>query len=308
MEEDKIKINIWQVSTVVFAVLFVLAIFNVFSFGGSITKITGNAVGYLNENVLASQGVEATLINSEKSNGLYKATVNIDGQVGEFYISQDGKLLFTGAIPLSEDASASPVDSTNTQPSNGVLEVSAANGISLGPEDAEITVTEFSDFQCPYCAMASGLPSWVDKYQSQYGDLIGSAQKLQDLASQGKIKFVYVPMSFLGSESTYSAQAALCADKQGKFWEMHDAIFTAQTEGENTGKYNKPELKIIALGILGMDSVKFNNCLDTDETLSEAQAINQASNGAGVSGTPAFFVNGKSVQSSWTALSGVIGV
>ena len=66
MEEDKVKINLWQITTIVFAVLFILAIFNVFSFSGSANKITGNVVSYLNDNILAEQGVEATLVSSER--------------------------------------------------------------------------------------------------------------------------------------------------------------------------------------------------------------------------------------------------
>ena len=295
--------NIWQITTIVFAGLFLLSVFNAFSIGGSASKITGNAIGYLNDNVLGPQGVEAVVINSEKINGVIKATVNIDGQLSELYISEDGELLFPSAMPLTGEDTYEP-----QQPSSGVLEVSAVNGISLGPEDAEITVTEFSDFQCPYCALASGLPSWVEDYESKYSDLIGSAKKVQDLAKEGKIKFVYVPMNFLGKESTYAVQAALCADNQGKFWEMHDAIFIANDNSENNGDFSKEGMKAIAGSISEINSAEFNNCLDNDLTLQEANNVNKAANDAGVTGTPSFFVNGVKVSASWSALSATIGV
>jgi len=96
----KKKINTWQIATIVFAVLFLLAIFNVFSFSGSTAKITGNAIGYINENLL--EGTEAELINSEKEHGIIKANLLIEGQPAEIYISPDGKLLFPVAIPLEE--------------------------------------------------------------------------------------------------------------------------------------------------------------------------------------------------------------
>jgi len=177
---------------------------------------------------------------------------------------------------------------------------------SIGPENADHVVVEFSDFQCPYCAMASGLPSWTTGYATQYADLVGLAKNVQDLAEQGKVRFIYVPMSFLGQESVYSAQAALCANKQDKFWEMHDAIFTASDgPSENDGKYTKEKLKIIAKTVSGIDSAKFDSCLDNDDTLSDVQAAaSQASQAA--SGTPTFYVDGNKVSPSWTTVSGLI--
>ena len=80
------KINMWQVAAVVFGVLFLLSIFNVFSFSGSTTKITGNAVSYINENLLSQQGVEATVVSSEKTNGVIRTTLNIDGQIQDVYV------------------------------------------------------------------------------------------------------------------------------------------------------------------------------------------------------------------------------
>jgi len=178
---------------------------------------------------------------------------------------------------------------------------------SLGPSDAKTTVIEFSDFQCPFCGMASGLPSWTSQYAtSQYADLMGAAGKVEQMAQQGKLKFVYVSMSFLGQESVYAAEAGLCANEQKKFWEMHDAIFTAQTQGENTGKYSKDKLEIIAKDISGLDASKFNDCLEKDKYLSTVQQVGaQASTAA--QGTPMFYVNGKQVSSSWNAIQAAIG-
>jgi protein-disulfide isomerase len=182
---------------------------------------------------------------------------------------------------------------------------------SLGPADAKTTVIEFSDFQCPFCALASGLPPWSTTAQSQYGDLIGAAQKVQEKAQNGELRFIYVSMSFLDDnsptkESDWAAEAGLCANEQGKFWEMHDAIFTAHDSKENNGKYSKDNLKKLAANINGIDTTKFNDCLDKDKY---ASAIKQISTDASkvVQGTPAFFVNGKQVQPSWQKLSAAIG-
>ena len=304
----KNKIKYWQIATGVLVVLFVLSLFNVFNFGSG-NKAAGNAVSFINENLL-SEGTTAQLQDVEKINGVYKISMLIDSQPFESYISPDGKLLFPSAVPLTEASSTGATGAAVvSQVSPGdILEVSASSGVSIGPEDAEITVTEFSDFQCPFCAIASGLPSWISQYESQYGDLIGISKKIKDLAKEGKLRFVYVPMNFLGQESVYAAQAALCADEQGKFWEMHDALFIAHDSKENNGKFEKDKLETIAGSINGLNAATFNDCLESDSTLTEAQSINQAANSVDVTGTPSFFVNGQKVSSSWTAISAAIGV
>lgn len=175
---------------------------------------------------------------------------------------------------------------------------------SIGPENAQVVVVEFSDFQCPFCALASGLPAFAKQYSNQYGDLIGSAEKIKKLAQDGKIKFVYVPMNFLGDESTYATEAALCANEQGKFWEMYSLLFSSHDGQENNGKYSKDNLKTFAQKIQGIDSKKFNECIDSGKYESDAKSINKNANAVGVKGTPVFFVNGEKTSASWIELSG----
>ena len=112
-------------------------------------------------------------------------------------------------------------------------------------------------------------------------------------------------MSFLGQESVYAAQAGLCANKQGKFFAIEDAIYSAQTQGENTGKFAKNKLEIIAQSVSGLNQAEFKSCLENDKTLNDVKEI------AGVAsqfakGTPTFYVNGKNVQSSWPAIQAAI--
>ncbi|PJC45343.1 hypothetical protein CO037_01990 [Candidatus Pacearchaeota archaeon CG_4_9_14_0_2_um_filter_30_8] len=176
---------------------------------------------------------------------------------------------------------------------------------ALGPSDAKATVVEFIDFQCPFCGMASGLVPWIEQAKGQYGSLVDSAKNAKELAQQGKVRYVVVAMSFLGQESVYAAQAGLCANKQGKFFEMEDLIYSAQTQGENTGKFNKDKLEIIAKDIKGLDQTKFKNCLENDETLGDVQKIaSTASQFA--QGTPTFYVNGQKVSASWSAIQSAI--
>lgn len=179
---------------------------------------------------------------------------------------------------------------------------------SLGPNSAKNVVIEFSDFQCPFCGLASGLPSWVSQYQSQYGDLIGSSQKLQDMGEKNSIKFIYVPMSFLGQGSVYAAQAGYCANEQGKFWEIHDLMFENQVTPAKEGiQFTKAQLEGLANGISGINASKFKDCLETDKTLSAVQAAaSQAQTAA--TGTPTFYVNGQKVSASWAKLSAALGI
>lgn len=225
--------------------------------------------------------------------------------------------LFTGGFGISKGNMTGNAVADNTAGgNNGGNNAAAAADVSaflkddslypsIGPKNAKNVVIEFSDFQCPYCAMAAGLASWTNQYATQYADLVNSAGKIEQMAKDGKLRFVYVSMSFLGQESVDAAKAGFCANQQGKFWEMHDAIFTANTGKENAGAFTKANLKIIAQSITGLDKTKFNDCLDNDKTLATVQTVaSEASNAA--SGTPTFYVNGKQVSASWQALSAAI--
>ena len=184
---------------------------------------------------------------------------------------------------------------------------------SAGPDNAKNVVVEFADFQCPYCALASGLPSWASQYATQYGSLIGVAKSAEQAAEDGQIKFIFVTMSFLdnpqsqyGTESTYAAEAGFCANDQGKFWEMHDAIYAASDgPSESTGKYTKANLEKIAQGISGLDQAKFKECLENDTDLSKVQQSQKAASQV-VQGTPSFFVNGQQVNPSWSAIQAAL--
>jgi protein-disulfide isomerase len=216
--------------------------------------------------------------------------------------------LWTGGFGLRSTGSA--VIDTGANQQQGVVDLSVFTDNpdlfpSLGPGNAKDVVIEFSDFQCPYCAMVSGLPSWIQSYQSQYGDLIGSAGKIEAMAQQGKLKFIYVPMSFLGQESVNAAEAGYCANEQGKFWEMHDAIFIAHTSKENDGKYSIPNLEKIAQSVSTLDQAKFKSCLESGKYATSVEAAgSQASTAA--TGTPTFYVNGQKMSGSWKEISAAL--
>jgi protein-disulfide isomerase len=98
------------------------------------------------------------------------------------------------------------------------------------------------------------------------------------------------------NESYWAAEAAECANDQGKFWEYHDKLFT-EHRGEYVGTYTKPNLKIYAAD-LKLDTAQFNQCLDTDKTKSVIEQSITDAQGRNISGTPTFFINGRQVPIS----------
>jgi len=150
----------------------------------------------------------------------------------------------------------------------------AATGPASGPADAKITMVEFSDFQCPYCSRAAATVKELEK------------------AYAGKLRLVFrnYPLPF-HSDAPKAAEAGACAADQGKFWEMHDAMFTHQSD-----KLSVEGLKELARGIAGLDAVKFDGCLDGGSKKAVVDADMADAQKAGVRGTPAFFINGRSLS------------
>jgi protein-disulfide isomerase len=107
-------------------------------------------------------------------------------------------------------------------------------------------------------------------------------------AYPGKIRLVYrdypLPMH---SKAPKAAEAAHCAGDQGKYWEMHEKLFASN------GKIDVPDLKAAAREIPGIDGGKFDQCLDSGEKAKVVDSHKKAGDEAGVSGTPAFFINGR---------------
>ncbi|PIO00399.1 disulfide bond formation protein DsbA [archaeon CG10_big_fil_rev_8_21_14_0_10_43_11] len=139
-----------------------------------------------------------------------------------------------------------------------------------GDPKAPVTIVEFSDFQCPYCARfySETLPQIVANY-----------------INTGKAKLVYrdFPLSF-HENAQKAAEAAECADEQGMFWQMHDTLF------ENQNALGVASLKQYAKD-LGLDSAAFDACLDSGSMTAETLADMQAGQSVGISGTPGFYVN-----------------
>jgi protein-disulfide isomerase len=148
----------------------------------------------------------------------------------------------------------------------------AATGPSKGPADAKVTIVEFSDFECPFCSRAIGT---VNEVMKKY---------------DGKVRLVFrqfpLPMH---SHAEKAAEAALCANEQGKFWEAHDKFFASQENLDIAGLQNDAKE-------LGLDTTKFEQCLSSGKMASVVEKDQQDGKKLGVNGTPAFFINGRELS------------
>ena len=165
----------------------------------------------------------------------------------------------------------------------------------IGPKDAKAVLIEFSDFQCPYCAIAYGREFGGASFTEERG----TAKKFTDeYAKTGKARFVYAPVAFFGRESADAANAAYCAREIGGdegFFKMHDKLFDVHNGQENVGTYSKDNLKKYAAEI-GYNTSAFVSCIDTDKFVSLVVKNTQDAQAVGVTGTPNYALNNRLMQ------------
>ncbi|HEY2387521.1 MAG TPA: thioredoxin domain-containing protein [Candidatus Binatia bacterium] len=141
-----------------------------------------------------------------------------------------------------------------------------------GPEHAPVTLVEFSDFQCPYCAQATTLVEQVLR------------------AYPRDVNFVYknfpLPMH---QHAADAARAALAAGRQGKFWEMHDELF------RHYAALDPETIRGIA-GQIGLDMARFRADLASPEVAKQLDTEIRQGKVAGVNGTPSFFINNRAAN------------
>jgi len=141
-----------------------------------------------------------------------------------------------------------------------------------GSADAPITIVEFSDYQCPYCHQVE--PT-IEAVLAKYGD---------------KVRFAYrdFPLRAIHEHAELAAEASRCALEQGKFWEYHDQLFKATNlDKESLVQYARNA---------NVDQQKFESCLTSEKYKAGIDKDIEDGRKAGVSGTPAFFINGISTS------------
>jgi protein-disulfide isomerase len=143
---------------------------------------------------------------------------------------------------------------------------------SLGPANAPITLVEFGDFQCPFCRQ------WE---QETYQPLLA--------AYPGKLRFIFrdFPLTSIHPNAMPAAEAAQCANEQGKFWPFHDKLFGSENLSDAVYKQYAQDL--------GLDATKFNGCLTNHKYSKAIQDDSDFAVNLGINSTPTFFINGLAV-------------
>ena len=139
-----------------------------------------------------------------------------------------------------------------------------------GPESATVTLVQYGDYECPYTRQSTWV---VQAIQQQLGD---------------QLRFVFrnFPLIEIHPHALHAAFAAEAAAAQGKFWQMHDAMYADQS------KLDEASLVKTAAG-LGMDQNSFESCLKSSKYKTDVEHDVQAASEAGVNATPTFFINGE---------------
>lgn len=154
----------------------------------------------------------------------------------------------------------------------------AADGPARGPAAAPVTVIEFGDFQCPYC-----------------GEMEPVLRELRaTYPTEVRWVFRHLPLTSIHPQAVVAARAAVCAEQQGKFWEMHDALYA------NQAALGEDAIKATARSI-GLDGSRFDACSSSDAADATLTRDSAAADAIGIGGTPAFFINGRFLNGTTTA-------
>ncbi|MBK8315962.1 MAG: DsbA family protein [Acidobacteria bacterium] len=144
-------------------------------------------------------------------------------------------------------------------------------GPSSGSPSSPVTIVEFSDFQCPFCKRAS--------------ETVRELARLYD----GKVRIVFKHFPLSNHPDAFkAAQASVCADEKGKFWEYHDRLFNSQNLSDES-------LRKIAADI-GLETKDFNACLESSRSKEQVMKNIQEGRKIGIQGTPFFTINGRPVR------------
>lgn len=183
-----------------------------------------------------------------------------------------------GAAPTAAAPSAAAPTAAAPEDENkiGPIPAVTTDDHVTGAKDAVVTLVEYSDLQCPYCA----------RFHSVMGQLMA------DPAYKGKIRWVYrhFPLSF-HPNALPAANAAECAGEQGKFWEMADAIYSDNDTVNGSVTLTQADFDAYAKDI-GLNMSKFDSCFVANKYQSVIDADRQGGGTAGISGTPATVILG----------------
>lgn len=169
--------------------------------------------------------------------------------------------------------------SENVQLPAGSLSVPvSAQDNSEGPADAPLTLVEYSDFQCPACAV--------------YQPLLTKLFADPDLTGKIRIVFRQFPLTSIHENAMLAAQAAQASALQRKFWEMHDLLFANQDVWKNQSDTEARATFALYAVQIGLDNIKYSTDLDRSSVKEFIQSQYASGISSGVNSTPSFFING----------------
>lgn len=230
---------------------------------------------FLNEQIAGKISIsEKDIANFAKERNIPKQNMNdqLKDRIKQFLENEAKQNAIDNWI--AKKTKSSPVEVYLYKPERPVKDVVAGDAPYMGGADAKVTIVEFSDFQCPFCARGATL---MEELKKKYGNKI-------------KVAFKNFPLPF-HNHAKKAAEAALCAheQKEAQFWKMHDKMFADQSGLNNDG--------LIAKAVsIGLDKKKFTECLESGKFSKKVNADVEEGQKVGVKSTPTFFVNGKMVN------------
>lgn len=257
----------------------------------------GAAADQLFSSIAASLGLETDAFDACLSSGKYDSAIEANLQEGvqlgvrgtpAFFV--DGFPisgaqpydLFAYAVELAEagtlaDAYTRPAEPTPAPTPSGPAVVNTNGAYGIGDPDAPVTIVEFTDFQCPFCAR---------HFQQTY------PQIKANYIDKGLVYYVFkeFPLTSIHPQAALASEAARCAGSQGAYVEMHDTLFAQQQEW--SGRSDAAALFAEYAATLGLEPTLFTTCLESHAQETAVYADLNEGVALGVNGTPAFFING----------------
>jgi protein-disulfide isomerase len=184
-----------------------------------------------------------------------------------------------GERPVAGVRTDAPAPVPSDDPLLAVTRREAGDPLAKGAVDAPVVIVEYSDFQCPFCG----------RFARETAPVLE-----QEYVDEGLVRIEWRDFPYLGPESTLAAQAGRAAAAQDRFWQFHDAMYADQP-APNSGSLTEERLVEVAREV-GLDVDRFRRDLASESVAAAVQDDFTEGQSIGVTGTPAFLVNGRPVM------------
>jgi protein-disulfide isomerase len=203
---------------------------------------------------------------------------------GSYFSSTDSDMLTRSEFQQAISNLESKIEGNQpaSQQAPQPVRISLDDDPMRGDPDAPITIVEFSDFQCPFCARfhVQTLPSIIEEY-----------------IAEGKVNLVYrdFPIQSIHPNALPAAVAAECANEQGKYWEYHDTLFEKQNSWNKLDSNSAIATFSQYATDIDLEKEQFDSCLQTGKYLEEVQGDLRDGRDYDITGTPGFFIGNEDI-------------